>query len=143
MLYQKKFIQRTVMADTPEAFDKQLNAIYERAMQGRREPEIHYFDGLGLCATVRYYETVEIPETAAERYFVAGVQHTCADCEHFRPSFDGRVKWTHCETGGCRSGRTAPACEHHYEELERREKEHVQESDRGARQERHHAQAAR
>lgn len=142
MRYTKQFKQQTVMADSPETFDRIINAIYEKAARSQREPEIHYFDGMGLCATVRYYETLEIPETAAERFEVAGERHTCADCEHFRPSFDGRVKWVKCAEGGCLAGRTSPACEHHYEELERRGKS-VQESNRGARQERHQTQAAR
>lgn len=144
MLYHKKFTQKTVMAETPEAFDRAINAIYETAARSQREPEIHYFDKLGLCATVRFWETIEIPETAAERFQLAGESHTCADCEYYKPSFDGRVKWTRCVEGDCLCGRTSPACELHYRELEeRREVERVQESDRRARQERHPAQAAR
>ena len=142
MQYAKKFTQKTVMAKDPDSFDRMINAIYDIAARSQREPEIHYFDGMGLCATVRYYETIEIPETASERFLVAGETHTCADCEHYRPSFDGRVKWVKCAEGGCLAGRTSPACEYHYEELERR-RERVSESHSRAGSERNPAQAAR
>ena len=52
--------QKTVMAKDPETFDRMINAIYDTAARSQREPEIHYFDGMGLCATVRYYEMIEI-----------------------------------------------------------------------------------
>lgn len=142
MLYSKKFTQKTVMAKDPETFDRLINAIYDTAARSQREPEIHYFDGMGLCATVRYYEMIEIPETASERFIAAGEAHTCADCEHYRPPFDGRVKWVKCAEGGCLAGRTSPACEYHYEELERR-RERVSESHCGTCTERNPAQAAR
>lgn len=143
MLHSKKFIQQTVMADSPDAFDRQINAIYERAARGRQEPAIHYFDGLGLCASVTYWDTIEVPENAQDRLELEGIVHTCADCDHFRPSHDGRVKWVKCTEGGCLAGRTSPACLYHYEEIEERRKNDVSESDRGAGPCRHQAQAAR
>lgn len=144
MLYQKKYIQRTVMADDPDAFDRQINAIYERAARERYEPQVHYFDGLGLCASVTFWETIEIPENAQDRLQLEGIIHTCADCEHFRPSYDGRIKWVKCAEGGCMAGRTSQACAYHYEEIEeRRKQESVPKSDRRAGQSRHQAQAAR
>lgn len=143
MLNTKKYVQRTVMADDPVYFDKQINAIYEKAARIRQEPKIHYFDGLGLCASITYWETVEIPETAKDRLELEGVVHTCADCEHYRPPFDGRVHYVYCAVGDCQAGRSVPACEYHYEEIEERRKESVQEPDRGAGEIRHQAQAAR
>ena len=144
MLYQKRYTQKTIMAQTPEAFDNQINAIYERAARQRQEPDIHFFDGLGLCASVTFWDTIEVPENAQDRLQLEGVIHTCADCEHFRPSYDGRVKWVKCAEGGCLCGRTSPACLYHYEEIEeRRTKESVPQSDRGACPEGHQAQAAR
>lgn len=123
MKYQKRYIQKTVMAADPEAFDREINAIYQQATSAGQTPEVHYFDSLGLCASVRFYAQVEIPETAKDRYQLKGIQHTCADCPHFRPSFDGRVKWTSCEVGGCLSSRENLACEAYYEDLERREED--------------------
>ena len=144
MQYQKKYVQKTVMADDPESFDRQINAIYEKAARERYEPKVHFFEGLGLCASITYWETIEIAENAQDRLQLEGIMHTCADCEHFRPSYDGRVKWVKCAEGGCMAGRTSPACLYHYEELEeRRTKESVQEPDRGAGEIRHQAQAAR
>ena len=48
MQYAKKFTQKTVMAKDPDSFDRMINAIYDIAARSQREPEIHYFDGLGL-----------------------------------------------------------------------------------------------
>lgn len=122
MIYSKRWTQKTVREADPAAFDAALNEIYEQAMgaTGEQELEVHYFDGMGFCATVRYWTTAEIPETAEERARISGVSHVCADCEHYRPSFDGRVKYASCPHSGRRSGRTLPACELHYQELERR-----------------------
>lgn len=130
MFSQKKFIQETVIANTPEEFDRKLNAIYERAAEQtvNKEPEIHYFDNLGLCASVRYWIYKDIPQSLEDEYALLGIRHECRDCGHFCPPTDRRSKHGLCELNGSRKHREMAACELHYEELERRERFVIRES---------------
>ena len=61
MLYRKQLVQETVCENDISEFDRKMNDIFKRI--GTDNAEIHYFDNLGLCATVRYYTEKHIPET--------------------------------------------------------------------------------
>lgn len=121
MLYLKKFIQQTVHAETPEEFDSKLNAAYTRMLNLHgRDMDIHYFDNLGLCATIRYWIEQQTPETAEEAYRMEGISVKCEECGHFKKSADKRLKWGRCEYKDCRMRMDCPACSDFYEEMERR-----------------------
>ena len=119
MLFPKKFRQITVKESDPAKFDAGVNAAFDRAIEAGSTPEIHYVDTLGLCAIIRYAVTVPVSETLLESFELSGLKATCAECECFRPSFDGRVKYTRCEHGK-RVGRDQPACQYYYERLQER-----------------------
>ena len=115
MHYIRQFIQETVHEETKEAFDLKMNRIFEKT--GDRNLEVHYFDNLGLCATVRYWSEKQIPETIAEEYECRGDGYICSECPLYKPSNDKRVKYSYCEHAGTRVGERTRACNYFYENL--------------------------
>lgn len=114
----KKLIQKTVKTEDPLEFDAAMQKIFEKATKSGKEPSVHFWEGMGLCATVTFYETERIPESAMDRFEAKGMKRRCFECEHYKPSADGRVKWVRCEKRGDITTALSPCCNIYYEELE-------------------------
>ena len=84
MKHVRRFTQETVREESAKAFDDAMNAIYEKASKSGKMPEVHYFDGLGLSATVRYYLEEDIPESISDEYSLKGDTHRCFECPLFK-----------------------------------------------------------
>ena len=96
MKYVRQFRQRTVKADDPRIFDEMVNAIYLKASESGKDPEIHYYDSMGFCATIRYYVHETIPENSKDEYELAKDYHFCMDCPYFVLPKDRRVRYLKC-----------------------------------------------
>ena len=108
-------MQETVQESTKEEFDAKMNIIFSKT--GDRNLEVHYFDSLGLCATVRYWTETRIPETIAEEYECKGIHYICENCPHYHESNDRRVKYTTCSHSGVKVCAKTRACEYFYEKI--------------------------
>ena len=51
MRYIRQYVQQTVQAESSSEFDELVNAIYRKAALSGKDPEIHFFEGRGFCAT--------------------------------------------------------------------------------------------
>ena len=117
MRYVRQYMQRTVRAEDPVIFDEMVNAIYLKAASGGKEPEIHFFEGMGLCASVRFYVAEQVPETLADKYQLNNDIHHCWDCPFFELNPDRRIKKAICHKGN-KIWNDTPACDIFYEMLE-------------------------
>lgn len=106
------------MTEDPLEFDQSMQDIFEAATRSGKEPSVHFWEGMGLCATVTYYELEDIPETISERYEMQGIKRRCFECKHYQPSTDGRVKWVRCEEKGGITSALSACCDIYYQELE-------------------------
>ena len=118
MKYVKQFVQETVKEENVKEFDMAMNAIYERAALGGKPPEVHYFDGPFMCATVRYFLEATIPETLADEYELRGERHRCMECPFFSLPKDRRIKLVKCQRTGRLVEAPTSACELYYNMLE-------------------------
>ena len=105
------------MESTPEAFSRQLNAKLAALEKTRSKYELQFNHQLGLCAYLVIDKTIQVPETIAEEFEIAGETHTCLDCPFWRHPKDGRVKYTRCEITPGIHGASSPACDAFYEKL--------------------------
>jgi len=88
-----QWVQRTIRATNPEDYDRKMN----EALTSHFEAQIiDRLNDQDFCSIIRYKDRIEIPETIEEEYELQGIRHTCGECKHYRPSFDGRVKYTEC-----------------------------------------------
>ena len=99
MKYIRQYKQKTVRAENPEEFDSMINAIYFLAAASGKEPEIHYYEGMGLCASVKYYINEKIAEDICDEYELLGEKHYCFECPYFSKSDDRRIKKAFCSKG--------------------------------------------
>lgn len=113
MKYVRQFKQKTIKSDDPMEFDQMINAVYMVAAGGGKEPEIHYYDGMGLCASVRYFVNEMIPEDTKDEYEMLGDYRYCVECPLFKMPEDRRVKRTICEKGH-RTYTDSKACNDYY-----------------------------
>ena len=115
MRYIRQYFQQTVQAETSAEFDALVNDIYKKAALGGKDPEIHFFDTRGFCATVKYFMSTEIPETISEEYQLKGIRCNCSDCPLYFPSEDKRVKYVRCDHVSHRVDAETNACDYFYQ----------------------------
>ena len=113
----RQFMQHTVKADDFEDFDSKMNIIFAQASKSDREPDVHYHDGLGLCATVRYWVSQDIPETISDEFALYEHRHYCPECEYYQPPKDKRIKNFICEHSGLHIWPEKEACDEYYIKL--------------------------
>ncbi len=111
MKYVRHYKQKTIKSDDPKEFDDLMNAIFISAAQGGKEPEVHFFEGMGLCASVRYFVSLSIPETISEQHEVLGERHQCSECPLFSMT-PGKKKHGACVKGATWSD--SPVCDEFY-----------------------------
>lgn len=111
MKFVKHFKQQTVRTNDPREFDALVNEIFIQAAQGGKEPEVHFYDSQGFCATIRYFVNLQIPETISEEFELRGEKHYCAECQYFSISSDRRYKYGHCSLYDKRRCGDTPACD--------------------------------
>ena len=122
MKYIRHYEQKTVKAANPEDFDHEINLIYQEAAKYGKEPIVHFFDGMGFCASVKYYISFNQPETIAEEYELKGLGEKCCACPYFSPLQDKRFKSSLCSCLEKRVYMDTPACDIFYKEF--REDDH-------------------
>ena len=98
MKYVKHYRQQTVKTDDPKEFDDLINEIFIRAAGSGKEPEVHFFEGMGLCASVRYFVNLTIPESLSEEHEARGEFHKCYECPFFEV-VPGKKKKGTCPKG--------------------------------------------
>lgn len=117
MKYVRHYEQKTIKANDPEEFDILMNMVYREAAKSGKEPEIHFFDSMGFCASVKYYISVNLPETIAEEYELKGLGEKCCACPYFSKLQDKRFKSSLCTCLNRRVYIDSPACDIFYKEF--------------------------
>lgn len=117
MIYRSGKRIEVVAEATPEAFAKQLNSQLAALDKAKAKYELQFNHQMGYCAYLVIDKTVEIPETIAEEFELAGEKHTCVDCPYWTHPTDGRVKYTRCEVTPGIHGAKSPCCDAFYEML--------------------------
>ncbi len=110
-----------VQGNSAEDFQTKLNEALNQVAEGGRKYDLQFNMQLGFCAFVVYEESIEIPETTADRYELNGEEYRCSECPMYRPSTDKRVKYTVCGHGCRRRSANDYACDWFYEAMERGE----------------------
>lgn len=118
MRYVKQFMQKTIKSDDPVIFDEMINSVYLKAAEGGKEPEIHYYDGMGFCATVKFFINQTIAEDAKDEFEMIGDYHFCSECPYFELPGDRRIRHFHCHKGKSIST-DSRACNDFYEALKK------------------------
>ena len=116
MRYVKKQLQTTVVADTPEEYDRQMNEIFEKASTIKSITDKELTDK--FCSIVRFEFSADIPETVKEQYEKEGRKFFCGDCKFYVKPDKGNVKYTRCEHGDPRCKFNDLACDFFYEMIE-------------------------
>ena len=114
MKYVRHYKQQTIKTDDPKEFDDFMNEIFMRASAGGKEPEVHFFEGMGFCACVRYFVSLTVPETLAEEKEALGEFHDCIECPYFTLTPGKKKK------GTCIKGQTwvdSRVCDAYYEKV--------------------------
>ena len=107
-----------ITGNSAQEFQDKLNtALNDLAAKGCKH-DLQFNMAYGLCAYIIYEEFCEIAETIADEYELRGETHRCSECPCFRPSADGRVKYTPCAKGVHRTSDDRPCCDWFYEQLE-------------------------
>ena len=117
MKYVKHYVQKTVKTNTPEEFDEIVNGVYIEAAKYGKEPEIHFFDAKGFCASIKYYISLSLPENLAEEYELRGLGEVCDACPYFTPITDRRCKNTICKKTEKNTFTGCHACDIFYKEF--------------------------
>ena len=112
MRYIRQYVQQTVQAESSSEFDELVNAIYKKAASSGKDPEIHFFEGRGFCATVKYFMSTDIPESVSEKYEMEGMSRMCCDCPLYSPSEDKRVRYTRCSHSAFKVTADCKACDY-------------------------------
>lgn len=116
MRYVKQYYQETVKEKDPAIFDAKVNEIYRKAYAGGKDPEVKFIDGLGLCASIRYFVSEQIPESIRDEYELRGEKHYCCECPYFVLPEDRRIRRVLCERKN-RTDASSGACDIFYEEV--------------------------
>ena len=117
MIQTTKEKHKTIQTRDPVEFDDLLEKILEE-IQDHHPETTRFFDAsIGHCAYIKWEEVHRIPEDAADRAQLKGIEYRCIECPYFVISQDKRVKHSECEKG--RSTRAdARACAKLYEMIE-------------------------
>ena len=117
MIYSSGKRIEVVAESTAEAFAKQLNSRLAALDKSRAKYELQFNHQMGFCAYLVIDKQLQIPETVADEFDLAGERHTCGECPFWQHPTDGRVKYTRCEiTPGIHSAKS-PCCDRFYEML--------------------------
>lgn len=95
------------------------NQINNTMREHSRQSPVLEMDLTSLIASVRYHETVRIPENLADEYQLNGIVITCGECPFFSLPDDKRVKYMMCDKDGSlhRCSEDRQACEWLYLEV--------------------------
>lgn len=99
MKYMKQYMHRTVKSEDPIIFDQMINSVLLKAAEGGKEPTVHYFDGMGLCASITYFVNESLPEDTQDIYELRGEFHYCQECPYFHMPEDRRRRNFRCDKG--------------------------------------------
>lgn len=116
MRYVRQYMQKTVRTDDPQLFDEMINSLYLKAATSGKEPEIHYFEGMGFCASVKFFMVQQIAESTKDEFEMIGDYHYCSECPYFELPKDKRIRHFHCGRDQAISS-DSKACNFYYEML--------------------------
>lgn len=116
MRYVKRYVQQTIKEDNPVIFDEKVNEVYIKASKSGITPEVNFVNGLGLCASIRYFVSESIPENAKDECELKGIKHICYECPYFEAPSDKRIKQVRCTRGEVTKAEL-DCCDIFYEEL--------------------------
>ena len=103
-----------ITGDTAREFNERIAAELERA----ESPKITYLQGPTFGAYVEYRETLEIPETIAEKYETEGKGENCGACPFLVKTDDKRCTWHYCAQHNHKTKEPTPACDTYYKTME-------------------------
>ena len=107
----------TIKAETPQEFDRQINAVLDEAS----EVELKTHDTVPYLAYIRCTYYVLEPENICDEYELKGEIHYCAECRHLDTAsrHNSRQKIYPCKYSKYgKAHAEAQACEVFYEEME-------------------------
>lgn len=117
MVYQSGKRTRIIAAQSAEEFEKRLNQELERLDSSRTKYELQFNHTIGFCAYIVIEKNIQIPETIAEEFQVAGEEHVCLECPYWVHPTKGNVKYTRCSITPGIHGAKSPCCDKFYEML--------------------------
>ena len=110
---------KVIESTNPATFQEQVN---EALKQLPTVINVTYPESKGLCALIRYNETIEESETAEDEYKLkTGRSYICMDCPDLALDPDRRAVSHYCRYKKDRTGLKMPACEDFYIRLIRGE----------------------
>lgn len=110
----RRKVLKTIKAETPEEFDRQVNEIL--SVEDDADLQIHQNIPLLAYCTYTHYEL--IPETLSDKYELRGEAHNCKECPFCNT--EGALwnqKKAYCETHERTTYITSRCCEWFYEQL--------------------------
>lgn len=110
-----------VQGNSAEDFQDRLNKALSHIAERGVKYELQFNMQLGFCAFVVYEEKIQVAETLADEYELAGEEYRCSECPMYVLSGDKRVKYTTCKHGVRRCTANDYACDWFYEALEKGE----------------------
>lgn len=127
-----RFQSVIVKGESAQEFEDKLNRALNQIAAKRATPTITFPPSLDYCAYITYKVETRAPETISETYEAAGLRCTCCECPEYRPSMDGRVRYTTCDQGVKNVRRDSAACDWFYltyppkaeEKIRSREEQH-------------------
>ena len=117
MVYQSGKRTKIIAAQSAEEFEKRLNQELERLDSSRTKYELQFNHTMGFCAYIVIEKNIQIPETIAEEFEVAGETHVCLECPYWVHPTKGNVKYTRCSITPGIHGAQSPCCDKFYEML--------------------------
>ena len=102
-----------IKTDTAEAFNEQIAVV----LQEHPNAKVHFISNF-LGAYVEYEDVVEVPESLAEQYELAGDRRERKECPYFVRTQDKRFKWHFCVQKQKKVTECQGACETYYQLLE-------------------------
>lgn len=103
-----------IQGSSAHDFQTKLNRALDQIAAQGVTPEVTFPPAPEFCAYLMFETSGRVPETISEAYEERGLGATCAECPSFRPSLDGRVKYTTCAHGEKNTHRHQAACDWFY-----------------------------
>ena len=99
MIQKTRERHRTIQTRDPLEFDNTIEKILEEVKDFNPETERFFDASVGHCAYIKWTEEHRIPENAADRFKLRGIEYRCAECPYFAISQDKRIKYSECKKG--------------------------------------------
>lgn len=110
---QKKIQIDIIQEDDAATFKQKVN---DRMSELQNVTELTFPEGCGFCAMIKYEVKTEVPEDAADKYYLKyHRQYTCNDCPYLELDPDRRSVTHWCRLRNDRKALRNPCCDMFYE----------------------------